>query len=344
MNKKMIVRSLVGVVVIVAAILGWMEYQKLQKFENTDDAQVDGDISPVLPKVSGFVTNIYFEDNQAVNKGDTLLRLDDKDLRLKVEQAEAALQSAKANLEVVKANSNTASASIGSAQANVDAAKARAWKAAQDFTRMQKLIEEHSITQQQFDAARAENEIATAQLEAARKQYNTVLTQETGAGDQVKVAQAVINQRETDLELARLQLSYTYITAPADGVVSKKNVQVGQLVQVAQPLCSIVSSGDMWVVANFKETQLAKMREGQEVSVSVDALDGDDIHGKVLSFSGATGAKFSLLPPDNASGNFVKVVQRIPVKIALDKNSPEYKKLKPGMSVDVSVDIENNKS
>jgi membrane fusion protein (multidrug efflux system) len=316
-----------------------MEYQKLQRFETTDDAQVEGDISPVLPRVSGYVTKIYFDDNQKIKKGDTLITLDTADLKLKVQQAEIALLNAKAGLQVVKAGANTASSSIGSAEANVSAAEANARKADQDYNRMQKLLADKSITQQQFDAVKAQKEVADAQLLAAQKQVNTVSSQSAGASDQIQVAEAGIKQAEANLNLAKLQLSYAVITAPADGVVSKKNVEVGQLVQVGQPLCSIVSSDRVWVVANFKETQLTHMQVGQDVNVDVDAFKGNDLHGKVISFSGATGAKFSMLPPDNASGNFVKVVQRIPVKIEIDKNDPRYKNLIPGMSVSVSVDI-----
>jgi membrane fusion protein (multidrug efflux system) len=340
MNKKLISRTILIVILGAGIIFGIMKYIELQKYESTDDAQVEGDISPVLPKISGYVTEIRFEDNQHVHKGDTLIRLDVGDLKIKLQQAVAALETARAGLTVAGAGVNTAGSTVEAAKANIEAAKVRVWKANQDLNRYQKLLADKSVTQQQFDAIEAEKESADAMLNAANKQIATYSSQQAGTMDQTKVAAATIKQREADVDLARLQLSYTAIISPTEGTVSRKAVQLGQFVQIGQPLCSIVSSNEVWVVGNFKETQLKKMHEGEKVKVEVDAYKSTEIEGKVASFSGATGAKFSLLPPDNASGNFVKVVQRIPVKIALDKNNSLYKKLKPGMSVNVSVNIE----
>ncbi|MFD1141471.1 HlyD family secretion protein [Larkinella insperata] len=368
-SRKTIIRVVIGLVLLVALFFGYSEFRQLQRFETTDNAQIDGDVDPIIPKVGGYVKSIRFQDNQRVKKGDTLVVLDDADYKIRVTQAEAALQSAQAGLGVSRSNIGTASAtiqtsqagvltareSVASAQANLEATQARLWRANQDYQRYERLLAERTVPQQQFDAAKAERDAAQAQVNAARAQVQTAQAQVNAAGtqtsvtsaqrrsveQQITVAQATIKQRQTELDLAKLQLSYTVLLAPVDGVVSKRAIQVGQLVQPGQALCSVVPDKELWVTANFKETQLEKMQPGQPVDIEVDAFPSEPIRGYVSSFSGATGAKFTLLPPDNATGNYVKVVQRIPVRIELDKNSPLFSRIKPGMSVTVRVDIES---
>lgn len=368
MDKKTLFRVGGVIILAVALFFGYSEFRYLQRHETTDDAQIDGDVDPVIPKVGGYVKEIRFQDNQLVKKGDTLVVLDDADFRIRVAQAEAALQSAMAAAGVSRSQVNVASATVQSseasvqtarnqvatAQANVAAAQARARKANQDFERYSRLLAEKTVPQQQFDAVQAERDAAQAQVQAAQAQLQTAQAQVNAAGTQtgvtssqrrasegqISVAQASIKQRQADLDLARLQLSYTVVQAPISGVVSKRGVQVGQLVQPGQALCSVVSNSSLWVTANFKETQLQQMQPGQAVDIDVDAFGGEKLTGHVGSFAGATGAKFSLLPPDNATGNYVKVVQRIPVRIDIDKNSPLYAKLRPGMSVSVAVDLQ----
>ncbi|QJW89822.1 HlyD family secretion protein [Spirosoma taeanense] len=368
MNKKTLFRVGGVLILAIALIFGYSEFRYLQRHETTDDAQIDGDVNPVIPKAGGYVKAIRFQDNQFVNEGDTLIVLDDADYRIRVAQAEAALQSALASAGVTRSNVGVASATVESsqasvqtarnqvatAQANVTAAQARARKANQDFERYGRLLAEKTIPQQQFDAVQAERDAAQAQLQAAQAQLQTAQAQVNAAGTQtgvtssqrrasegqISVAQALIKQRQTELDMAQLQLSYTVVRAPISGIVSKRAVQVGQLVQPGQALCSVVGNSTLWVTANFKETQLQQMHPGQVVDIDVDAFEGEKLTGKVGSFAGATGAKFALLPPDNATGNYVKVVQRIPVRIELDKNSPLYAKLRPGMSATVAVDLQ----
>jgi membrane fusion protein (multidrug efflux system) len=368
MNKKTLFRVGGVIVLVIALFFGYSEFRYLQRHETTDDAQIDGDVNPVIPKVGGYVKAIRFQDNQFVKEGDTLVVLDDADYKIRVAQAEAAMQSAMAAAGVSRSQVSVASATIESsqasvltarnqvatAQANVVAAQARARKANQDFERYSRLLAEKTIPQQQFDNIQAERDAAQAQLQAAQAQLQTAQSQVSAAGTQtgvtssqrrategqISVAQASVKQRQTDLDLANLQLSYTIVRAPVSGVVSKRSVQVGQLVQPGQALCSIVGNTSLWVTANFKETQLKQMQPGQKVEIDVDAFEGDKLVGHVGSFAGATGAKFTLLPPDNATGNYVKVVQRIPVRIDLDKNSPLYTKLRPGMSATVAVDLQ----
>lgn len=368
MDKKNLFRIGGILVLAIALFFGYSEFRYLQRHETTDDAQIDGDVNPVIPKASGYVKAIHFKDNQFVKEGDTLVVLDDADYKIRVAQAEAALQSAMAAAGVSRSQVNVASASVQSsqasvqtarnqvatAQANVAAAQARARKANQDFERYGRLLAEKTVPQQQYDAMQAERDAAQAQLMAAQAQLQTAQSQVSAAGTQtgvtssqrrategqISVAQAAIKQRQTDLDLANLQLSYTIVRAPVSGVVSKRAVQIGQLVQAGQALCSVVGNSALWVTANFKETQLKQMQPGQTVAIDVDAFDDEKLVGHVGSFAGATGAKFTLLPPDNATGNYVKVVQRIPVRIDLDKNSPLYAKLRPGMSVTVAVDLQ----
>jgi membrane fusion protein (multidrug efflux system) len=331
---------ILALVIITAATFGISKYIYSLHHEDTDDAQLDADINPVLSRVSGYVQEIRFEENQQVNKGDTLVKLDDRDLLIKVEQAQAALQNAVAGVSVAKANSGSSRANVATASSNVEAAKVRLWKATEDFNRYDNLLKDKAITQQQYDAAKAEKLSAEAQLESINKQQSAAAMQGEASSQQIAVAESMIAQKQADLDYAKLQLSYATITAPASGIASKKNIQPGQYVNAGTPLFSIVSDNGVYVVANFKETQLERMKTGLPVDVKVDAFPSEKVDGSVYSFSAATGAKFSLLPPDNATGNYVKVVQRIPVKIKLNGDKNLHAMLRPGMSVKVSVKLD----
>ncbi len=339
-KKKKILPIILALIIIASATFGISKYIYSQHHEDTDDAQIDSDISPVLARVSGYVNEIRFEDNQHVNKGDTLIKLDDRDLQIKVQQAEAALANAAANVPFIKSNVTTAQANQATSKSAIDAAKVRVWKATQDFSRYQNLIADKSVTQQQFDAVKAEKDAAEAALETTIKQQQVSGAQIQSAQQMISVANSTLQQRQADVDYAKLQLSYATIIAPATGLASKKNVQQGQLVNAGSPLLSIVSDSNIYVIANFKETQLTRMKEGLSVEIKTDAFPGEKIEGTVYRFSAATGAKFSLLPPDNATGNFVKVIQRVPVKIKLNANKEIVSRLRPGMSVRVSVKLD----
>ena len=288
-----------------------------------------------------------------VQKGDTLLRIDDRDLRLRVKQAEVALANAEAQVELAKSSISTTNANvavsnadINPAQSNLDAAKVRAWQAAQDFNRFQKLLDLGSATQQQYDNAKAAKEIAEKQVEQAERGIATFKARLNATSSNIEVSarnlkltQIAVEQRQEELELAKLNLSYATIISPATGFVSKKNVQPGQLVSVGQSLFAIVDETEIWVTANFKETQIEKMKVGQKVKIEADAYPGKEFEGTIESLSAATGSKFALLPPDNATGNFVKVVQRIPVKIVISKDSNKDSQLRAGMNVKVVVKV-----
>ena len=340
--------------VVAGAWFGITKYVHNQHHEETDDAQIEANISPVIPRVAGYVKEVRVKDNQLVKKGDTLLILDDRDLALDVQKAEAALATAQSNYGAAQANTNasktniaTTKSGIATINAQMEVAKVNVWRTTQDYGRYANLIKDHTITQQQFEQADAAKQTAQRQLDILVQQKNqvsqqtsTVSSQSSATSSQMGVANAVIKQREVDVATAKLNLSYAVVVAPDAGMVSKVNAQGGQFLQAGQSLFSIVLDQSVWVVGNFKETQLEKMRIGQRVVISVDAFPGHEFEAKITSFSPATGSRFALLPPDNASGNFVKVVQRIPVKIEFSNPSDSLvKQLRPGMNVGVDVNL-----
>lgn len=346
---------ILGLLIIGGGWFGISKYHHSLHHEETDDAQISTDIIPVIPHVAGYVKEVLVNDNQQARKGDTLLILDDRDYKIKLEEAEAALAAAQTNLETARATTNaaraniaTSQASVGTVDAQIDAAKVNVWRASQDYERYANLIRDHSITQQQYEQALAAKQTAEKQLtilqeqkKQASRQTSAVAQQSNATAQQISVANAAIHQKQVDVDAAKLNLSYTVITAQQDGLVSKVNVQPGQFVQAGQALFSIVHSNGVWVVANFKETQLNKMREGQKVIVTADAFPKHKFQAKLTSFSPATGSTFALLPPDNATGNFVKVVQRLPVKIEFtDLSDSLVKKLRPGLNVSVDVHLD----
>ena len=339
-SKLKIFPIILGLVLIVAAVFGINEYTYFKHHVDTDDAQIDGDINPIIARVGGYVDSIYFEENTFVKKGQLLLTLDDHDLKIKLRQAESAIKSAESNVDVSRSNVIASESSLAVVQANIDAAKAKAEQAERNYTRYANLIKDNSITQQQFDAVKAERDAADAQLRAAQSQYARAAREVSSVKTQVNAVATNIESRQADADYDRLQLSYTKIYAPVSGIVSKKSVQNGQLVQPGQSLFAIVDRSEIYVTANFKETQLEKLKEGQPVTIKVDAFPNTKVIGEVENFSGATGAKFSLLPPDNASGNYVKVVQRVPVRIKIKSDESIINRLRPGMSVQVSVNID----
>jgi membrane fusion protein (multidrug efflux system) len=328
---------ILGIILIGGIIFGIKEYIYYGKHIDTDDAQIDGDVSPVVARVGGYVDSIFFEDNGHVEKGQVLVKLDDRDYKVKLEQALSAQKGASAGVGVGQSQIIAISANSSSARAQAESAAAKLEKANKDYARYANLVKDGSITQQQFDQAKSDRDVAEATYRAAQDQYKAALEQVGTSRNQLKVTDVGVTQRQADVDYAKLQLTYTTVTAPASGVASKKNIQIGQLVQAGQTLFSIVNDNSLYVTANFKETQLTDMHNGQKVEIEVDAFPDLKLKGEVYNFSPATGAKFSLLPPDNATGNYVKVVQRIPVKIKITADKETMARLRPGMSVNVSV-------
>jgi len=336
-KKNIVVPIILGVLLVIGIIFGITEWNYYSKHVDTDDAQIDGDISPVVARVGGYVKDINFEENTHVTEGQILVKLDDNDYKVKLEQAQSGQKGASAGVGVAQSQIIATQANTGTARANVAAARVKLNLANKDYARYANLIKDGSITQQAFDQAKATQESAQAAYQAAVDQYNAAVKQVGTTQSQLAVSSNVISQRQSDIDFAKLQLSYTDIKAPASGIVSKKNVQKGQLVQAGQSLFSVVNDGSIYVTANFKETQLEKIKSGSKVEIEVDAYPEEKIQGEVYNFSPITGAKGSLLPPDNATGNFVKVVQRVPVKIKIHPSKEMLAKLRPGMSVKASV-------
>jgi membrane fusion protein (multidrug efflux system) len=332
-----VIPIILGIVLIVGIFFGIKEYIYYGKHVDTDDAQIDADISPVVARVGGYVDSINFEENSHVDKGQVLVKIDPRDYRIRLEQAQAAQVGASAGINVGQSEIFTSSSNSAVAKANVASAQARLDKVRKDYERYANLVKDGSITQQQFDQAKSDLEVAQANVVAARDQFKAAQQQINTTRNQLQVTNTGVSQKQVDIDYANLQLSYTSVKAPASGIASKKNVQLGQLVQAGQTLFNIVNDNSLYVTANFKETQLEHIRNGQRVELEVDAYPDMKVEGVVYNFSPATGAKFSLLPPDNATGNFVKVVQRVPVKIKIKGSKEDLAKLRAGMSVNVSV-------
>jgi len=336
-SRKIIFPIILAIIIIGGGYYAINTYLYSIAHENTDDAQLETDVSPVSPRIAGYVTDVLVQDNEKVKAGQILIKLDGRDLQIKEEQAQAALDNAQANLGAIKANTVSYDAAIATAQANVDNANVKVNKAKDDFDRYSKLYADKSISQQQYDDIKAAYDNAKTALRVTLKQQDAAEEQYKAAVQQIAVAQSTVSQRQDDLDYAKLQMSYTTITAPASGEISKKNVEPGQYVQTGQQLFAVVSDSDIWAVGNFKETQLGDMKVGQTATVDVDAFKDKHIMGVVNSIAGGTGARFALLPPDNSTGNFVKVVQRVPVKVVLKLDSDLKERLRPGMSVDIEV-------
>ena len=344
MRKKIII-GIVAVAVMIALTWGIRTLIYSRAHETTDNAQVDGHIVPVLAKVGGYVTAVLVQDNDSVSKGESLVRIDDAEYRVKVAQAEADLAAAQSSAGgrqftgQSQAAVATASGQRSALDAQIQAALANQQKANADLARMRDLVSKQIVSAQQLDAAQAAAASAAADVEALQRQAAAAGGNVQNAQAGVRLAQAKLQAAQASLDNAKLQLSYTNVTAPETGTISKKQVEVGQLVQAGQTLMSIVADTGTWVTANFKETQLNKMHVGQPVAFDVDAYPGCEAEGKVQSLSAATGARFALLPPDNATGNFTKVVQRLPVRIAITKGCGPARPLRPGMSVVAHTDI-----
>jgi len=352
-NKKFI--TIFIVLFLVGGSYGTYKYLHSLAHETTDDAQIEKNMNPIIPRVSGYVTQVFVKDNDFVKKGDTLFTIDNKDYLVKVEEAEAALVAAQANYAAAKADIQSAAANVSVSDANVksasgsiETAQIRLGRASNDYDRYNNLYKNHSITKQQYEQALATKQEAESQLRILQQQQKastfqkSVIQAKSAVSDkQTEVAAANIKRAQAQLDAAKLNLAYTAVTAAIDGQVSKISIQPGQLLQSGQSLFYIINNAEAWVIANFKETQLNKMVIGQKVSIKVDAYPDAKFEGTITSFSPATGSRFSLLPPDNATGNFVKTIQRLPVKISLnaDNDVEKIKLLRPGMNVDVDVHL-----
>ena len=308
-------------------------------YETTDDAAVEAHMIQVSPKISTHVKAVHY--NYQVKRGDLLIELDPRDYEVSLASAVANLASAQSKLTESEAQQNVAQAGLGQVKADLASAEATAENAKSDFNRNEQLYKTHVIDRREYDASSAQAKTAAANVESASKRVASQEAQVRLASAQYVTASAEAKQADTQVRQAKLQLSYAKIFAPFDGRVTKKSVEPGNYVQPGQTLFSLVPP-DVWVVANFKETQLKKMKTGQSVSVRVDAIPGRDFKAHVESMQVGTGSRFTLLPPENATGNFVKVVQRVPVKIVFDEAPADLERLWAGESVEPKVNVHDD--
>jgi membrane fusion protein, multidrug efflux system len=331
---------IIGAIVLVLVFFGIRAWLHSRHYESTDNAQVESRSIPVIARVAGFIDSVSVDDYGRVATGKPLLTIDDKEYKLALIQAQADVMNAKADMANAQAALINSSANRSVASANADVQSTRMSKAKADLVRDEALFKEGAITQKQLDDSRSNNEATSRQFTANNAQINLANTQVAIAEAQIQKINALIETRKAAVDQALLRLTYCHVMAPTNGRLGKLNLEQGQFVQAGQPLFTLVNDDKFWIIANFKETQLEKMKEGQEVEVKLDGYPDVAIKGKVSLFSLATGAKFSLLPPDNSTGNFVKVTQRVPVKIELEDESKYKEVLKTGLSAEVSVKID----
>ena len=356
-KKKSNFAKLINLVVLVIVLGGlfWVvkSYFNFGNDKYTNAAQVESFINPINTRVSAYIKEIRFVEHQPVKKGDTLLILDNREILTQVGQAEAAYMAALASKNVTSQSVNTASnnvntvgANVQAASAGIKAAKARLWNAEQNFNRYQNLLKDEAVTRQQFDQIKTEYESQKAQLEVQIAQLQSVVNTKRSSEltvnevkSRIGLNDAEIKRVESALEMAKLNLSYTVITAPHDGIMGRRSVNVGQLLNPSQQVATIVDINNVWITANYRENQMENVKIGGLAKVTVDALGGKEFEGKITAISGATGARYSAVPVDNSTGNFVKVQQRIPVRIEFtDKNKIEdLKQLRAGMNVQVTI-------
>lgn len=339
-KTKKLVYNIIVVSLVITGI-GWVssKFIHLGDVEFTDNAQVKQLIVPVNSRVPGFIKEIYFEEYQTVKKGDTLAIIEDAEFRHRLAQAEADYQNALAGKLVVFSSVNTAQHNIAVTEAGLAEVKALVDNAATDYKRYKNLLAQESVTQQEYDAVATKYESLKAKYETLVRQKQTMVSVKDEHHNRLNQNDASIKLAKAALDLAKLNLSYTVITAPADGYTGRKNIQAGQLIQPGQTIVDMVDNNEIWVMANYKETQTYNIKEGQPVELKVDALPGVVLKGVVESISNATGSSFSVIPQDNSSGNFVKVEQRIPVRIQFTKGNKinDLKRLRAGMNVECLV-------
>ncbi len=315
-------------------IVSWLHDR--QHYESTDNAYLKSNSVLISAHVQGYITQLYIDDNQFVKKGDVLAAIDDRDYRAVLAQAKARVAEALAYSQSLHASKHVQQSSIANADATVRAVAARQRQIDQDVERFNALIAKGSAPRQVLDKLQAESQQAAAELHGSQAAADAQQKKLSSFDSDIDQAQARIAQAQAQVELALLDLDYTQIRAPSDGVIGHRSVQIGQLVRPGINLAYLVSQHPIWVEANFKETQLTDMKMGQPVTIHVDAYPNVAFTGKVDSFSPASGAEFSLLPPENATGNFTKIVRRVPVKITVDE-TPNTALLKSGLSVSVKV-------
>lgn len=342
MNKRRIQKLIYNLVIvlIILAGIGFVinRFCHFGRVEYTDNAQVQQHITPQNTRVSGFIKEIRFEEYQPVHRGDTLVIIEDSEFRLHLAQAQANLANAQAGKTVTDASISTSSNNVLVTDASIAEVKVELANAKREYERYEQLLGQHAVTPQQYDKVKTAYDALQARYEQMNRQRQSVALVRNEQTTRLGQSQAGINLAQAQVELAQLNLSYTVITATCDGVLGRKEINVGQLVQPGQTLVDIVDASDIWVVANYRETQLPNIAVGAKVSITADAVPGIIYEGTVERIADATGAAFSIIPQDNATGNFVKVEQRVPVRISLAGNDADnLARLKAGLNVECEV-------
>ncbi len=339
-RRRQLVASTLGL-----AILAWGVFEVVNIFldysstETSNDAQVEQYLSPVNMRAAGYIKKIYFTEHQSVRKGDTLLVLDDSEYRIRVMEAEAALKDAKAGATVVDASLQTTRNTASVYEASIAEIEVRLAKLDKDRQRYKNLVERNAATPIQLEQLEVEYDATRKKLEATRRQQRAAMSGVNEVENRRTNSEAAIQRAEAALEMARLNLSYTVVTAPCDGKLGRRALEEGQFINAGQTITYIMPETQKWVIANYKETQIENLFVGQKVRMTVDAFSDKEFEGTVTAISGATGSKYSLVPTDNSAGNFVKIQQRVPVRIDFNNLSKEDNdRLAAGMMVIVKAE------
>lgn len=309
--------------------------------ERTDDAQIEQYISPVNVKVPGYIKEIRFTEHQYVHKGDTLMIIDGREYEIALKQAEAALVDARSGRKIAGNTVNTASTSAAVFESTIEEAQLRVEKLQRDYDRYSRLLERKATTPVVVEQYRTELDMARARVQALQRQREAARSTVNEVTQRQENAEAAIMRAEAAVDMARLNLSYTVVTAPAAGFLGRRAIEEGQLVNAGQTVTTLMPDGPKWIVANFKETQMQRIRPGQTARITVDAIQGRTFTGKVSAISAATGSRYSMIPTDNSAGNFVKIQQRVPVRIDfVDEVSPDdSRRMAAGMMCEIKIDV-----
>ncbi|WAK01536.1 HlyD family secretion protein [Methylobacter sp. YRD-M1] len=335
-RSRSILLGLLSIAVIAAAVGYWLLDRR--QYEATDNAYLRSNVVLISPKVEGYVTELAIDDNQTVKQGDVLVTIDDRDYQAKVAQAEADIAAEMAHIDRLQAMKTSQHARIEAVRANITASQAKQEQTQKDLYRFTNLISRGSAPAQSLDKIQSESKQTGAELKATHSTLTAERNQLTTLDIEIAETEARLKNIQARLTLAQIELDHTRVLAPVDGIIGKRGVQRGQLVRPGITLAYLIENHKIWVEANFKETQLEHMRVGQAVSIKVDAYPGLELHGKVDSFAPASGSEFSILPPENATGNFTKIVRRVPVKIVFDAGQ-DISLLRPGLSVEAKVKV-----
>ena len=337
--RTIVIRVILGLALLAGLYYGYTVWAFNQKHESTDNAQVETYLVPVLPRIAGYIKSVNVQDYASVSKNQVLLEIDEAEYQLSLGELEASYQQALADIENAKASIVNAQLSYKTALSNADLVRIRREKSKSDLDRDTKLFTDNAITRKQKDDSQNNYDVQASQFNATTNDIAVAKSRITVLQSSLQRAEAAAKQIQSRIDQQKLKLTYTQVKATQSGRIGKKNAQPGQFVQAGQTLMTIVNDSTFWMVANFKETQIRKMKIGDEVDIKLDAYPDTEVKGKISSFSEATGAKFSLLPPDNSSGNFVKVTQRVPVRIEITNQAQLKGVLKAGLSAEVVVTL-----